>query len=294
MSTASAPAKIAYDNAVNRLQSNNPDGDPLTNTLQLTQKLPTPVNQWLQTLSTGIWQIMLENARDYINTVWTTHVMPEYQDHVMNRYPIFKEEKQDISLNSFNHFFGPGGTIETFFNNYLKPFVNTRQVYWTWKKLDGKDLAIPQEKLDMLIRASMIQKMFYTDSPDSPSVKFTLTPISLSSNISHFILNIGGQVIDYEPGIKKTAHITWPGHDAFVTLRFISLSPNRPTTTTMGFWSWLHILDQSHLQTTNDPKTFQVTFTVAGNQAVFQLVADHPVNPYQPQLLSSFRCPDSL
>jgi type VI secretion system protein ImpL len=61
-----------------------------------------------------------------------------------------------------------------------------------------------------------------------------------------------------------------------------------------GFWAWLHLLDQSQLQTTSDPKTFQITFILDGNQAVYQLIADNPVNPYQSQLLASFRCPDSL
>ncbi len=286
--------KLAYENAAKRMQ-NNGDDDPLTNTLLLAQKLPGPINQWLQTLSESVWQQVLDNSRDYIDSLWTTTVIPEYQNHIVNRYPIFKDGQQDISLNNFNHFFGPGGTVEAFFNAYLKPFVNTNQVYWTWKKINGKDLAIPQAKLDMLIRASMIQKMFYTDDPDSPSVEFTLTPISLSSNISRFILNVGGQMIEYEPGIKKTTHVAWPGNDgSFITMRFTTLNPQRPTTTMNGFWAWLHLLDQSQLQTTSDPKTFQITFILDGNQAVYQLIADNPVNPYQSQLLASFRCPDSL
>lgn len=286
--------KLAFDSAAKRMQSTDED-DPLSNALQLAQNLPAPISQWLQTLSAGIWQTVLTNSRDYIDSAWAATVTPEYQNQIANRYPIFKDGQHDISLNSFNHFFGPGGTVEAFFNNYLKPFVNTNQVYWTWKKVDGKAIAIPQEKLDMLIRASMIQKMFYTNNPDSPSVEFTLTPISLSPNITRFILNMGGQMVNYELGFKKATHVAWPGDDgAFITLRFTTLSPQHPTITLNGFWAWLHLLDQSQLQATNDPKTFQVTFILDGNQAVYQLVADNPVNPYQSQLLASFRCPDSL
>lgn len=286
-------SSLAFDNAAKRMQNNH--DDPITHTLDLSQQLPTPINQWLQTLSNGVWQNILEQAHIYINAQWATNVIPEYQAGIANRYPIFKNDQQDISVDDFNHFFGPGGTVENFFNRYLKPFVNTNQVYWTWKKVDGGSLNIPQANLDMLIRASMIQKMFYRDNHESPMVRFALTPISLSPNISNFILNIGGQKIEYAPGVKNTSHVSWPGEQgAFITMRFITLNPQHPHMTMNGFWAWFHLLDQSHLQTTNDPKTFQITFTLQGNQAVYQLVADNPVNPYQPQLLASFRCPNSL
>lgn len=284
--------KAFYIAAAERMQNKN---DPLSNTVALSQKLPAPIGQWLGVISESVWTLTLDNAKQYLNTIWTETVVAEYQSQIANRYPLFKTADQDISLNSFNHFFGPQGTVELFFNNFLKPFVDTTQIYWTWKKIDGQSLAIPQEKLDMLIRASMIQKMFYADNPHSPTIKFSLIPISLSPNISRFVLNVGGQTSNYEPGVKRTVHCTWPGEDgAFVGMRFTTLNPERPSSMQKGFWSWFHLLDESQIQSTNDPKIFQVTFTLDNNQAVYQLVADNPVNPYQPQLLSSFRCPDNL
>ncbi|WP_267256297.1 hypothetical protein [Coxiella endosymbiont of Ornithodoros maritimus] len=92
-------------------------------------------------------------------------------------------------------FFGPNGAVEVFFNHYLQPFVDTTQAYWTWKGVDGETLPILQTKLDMLTRASMIQKMFYADNRETPTLKFTLTAISLSPNVSRFALNIGGQIL---------------------------------------------------------------------------------------------------
>ncbi len=288
-----SPTQSAYDSAVIRMQGDG--NDTLTQVLQMAQKLPAPANQWVTLLTRSTWKIMLRDTQQYINTLWVSSIVPEYQNHIMDRYPIFNDSKTDITETDFNRFFGPGGTVESFFNYYLKPFVDTRQIYWTWKSVDGEKIPIKQDNLDMLIRASMIQKMFYTDDPNTPTIQFNLTPINLSPNVRRFELNVGGQIVNYEPGIKRSVHLSWPGSDGkFVTLQFVTLNPNHDTLTLAGPWAWLHLLDQSRVQATSDPKTFQMSFTLNGNRAQYQVTADNPVNPYQTQLLSAFRCPDSL
>ena len=122
--------------------------------------------------------------------------------------------------------------------------MDITQAYWTWKEVDGETLPIPQTKLDMLTRASMIQKIFYADNPETPTLKFTLRPINLSPNVSRFSLNISGQVLSFEPGIKSPLKVTWPGPDGdFVIFQFDTLSPNKPTKTLTGSWACLRLLN---------------------------------------------------
>ncbi|WP_423063538.1 ImcF-related family protein [Candidiatus Paracoxiella cheracis] len=294
IAVSSSITKAAYNTAVDRMQ-NNGNNDPITTLLQVSKQLPTPINQWLKNLADGSWESILDSSRQYLSNVWASSVVPEYNSHIINRFPIFKDSKQDISIKDFNHFFGPGGTMESFFNDYLKTFVNTDKAYWTLKSLDGQHLNIPQQALDMLIRASIIQKIFYSDNPDSPMIRFNLTPMNLSPNISRFEINIGGQMLSFEPGIKKSSHLSWPGKDGdFITMRFNTISANSPTTTFTGPWAWLHLINQSTIESTNNPEEYQVTFTLKDNKARYQLVADSPVNPYQTEIVSAFRAPDTL
>ncbi|MFK3616423.1 type VI secretion IcmF C-terminal domain-containing protein, partial [Coxiella burnetii] len=246
-------------------------------------------------ITQNIWKIILAESRRYIDTAWASEVIPEYNDHILNRFPVFKNSLSDISINDFNHFFGPNGAVEMFFNHYLQPFVDTTQAYWTWKEVDGETLPIPQTKLDMLTRASMIQKMFYADNRKTPTLKFTLTPISLSPNVSRFALNIGGQRLAFEPGIKSPLKATWPGPDGnFVTFQFDTLSPDKPAKTLTGTWAWLRLLNLADLEATSDPKIFHLSLSLEGNTARYQLIAHSPINPYSAQLLSAFRCPNEL
>ncbi|OGT49147.1 MAG: hypothetical protein A3F17_06745 [Gammaproteobacteria bacterium RIFCSPHIGHO2_12_FULL_41_15] len=294
VTTAPDGIKTAYDTAANRMQDNGAN-DPMTAALTLSQQLPVPVNEWVTTIVQNSWKLLLQNSVQYLNTMWAINVLPEYHHSILHRFPIFKKARQDMSVIDFNRFFGPGGTMESFFYYYLSPFVDTSQPYWTWKNLDGEQVDIDQTKLDMLIRASMIQQMFYTINPLTPTLQFTLTPVSLSSNVKRFTLNVAGQMVVFEPGVIKGNQLRWThSPNNFITLRFNTLSTQQPTLTLLGSWAWLHLISQSHLHMTDDPKQFQLTFTLSGNEAHYQLTTDNPISPYLPGVLFAFRCPKSL
>jgi len=284
--------KTAFDKTVQRYQTNGAD-DAITLTFSTADKMPAPIQQWMRVLAHNSWKLMLQESKLYMNTLWKTSVASAYHKTIENRYPIYNSAKNDIQIKDFDQFFGPGGVIQNYFNNYLKPFVDLSQVYWSWKKLDGEQIDIAQTDLDMLIRASMIQKMFYTDDHTKPSFKFKLAPVSADAQ---FALNIGGQMVRYTPGTKSLILVNWPGPDgSFVTLRFNNPADQNPTATTMGAWAWLRMVDEyAKLKPSSDPRSAEIIFNLKNNKATFQLSADNAINPYLPNVLSGFRCPDSL
>ncbi len=291
---APSSIKASFDLSKKRFQDNGAN-DAITLTLQTADKMPTPIKQWMNTLAINAWRLMLSNSKVYLNTLWKTDIVTVYNETIKDRYPVFNSKPDDISIEDFNQFFGPGGVLQGFFNSYLGSFINTSQSYWTWKKQNGLSLDIPQNYLDMMIRASFIQKMFYTNNSAKPSFRFILKPLDMSVNSSQFILNVGGQMIRYLPGVKKTSKLSWPGPDGnFVTMRFNNPQEDDPTLTTMGSWAWLRILDHATITPSSDSRLFKVDFTLKNNDATYQLIADNPINPYIPNVLDGFRCPETL
>ncbi|OGT66409.1 MAG: hypothetical protein A3J38_07655 [Gammaproteobacteria bacterium RIFCSPHIGHO2_12_FULL_45_9] len=290
-----SPLKVSYDDVVRLFEAHDKIEDPIAALLQVADTLPSPAKELAKNLAQNTIALLMTEAQQYLNTIWQASVVPEYHERIANHYPIFRDASDNISLADFNRFFGPGGTIESFFNYYLKPFVNTENVYWTWRSLDGVPVNISQSVLDMIIRASMIQKMFYTDNTKMPTLKFTLTPLRLPNRSEQLILNLGGQIVRYDASAKNAAQFMWPGPDGdFVTLRFEGANDLPPTITKTGTWGWLRLLDTARIQPTIDPRVFEVTLNVDNLEIVYQLTADNPVNPYTSGLLSAFRCPDSL
>lgn len=286
--------KASYDSTVNRFQSNDAK-DPLTTILKLATTLPQPLQSWLHTIAIGTWKGMLKNSRDYINTVWNASILPKCITNINNRYPIDSNAKQDMLLEEFTQFFGPNGSIQNFFQTILQPFVNITSTYWTWNELDGENISIPQTTLNMFLRASLIQQMFFTDNAKMPGFQFTLVPVHLSPNLSAFVLNLGGQSIQVRPGATTINTLTWPGPNPNqATILFTENDGKTTSISTSGPWAWFKLLEHAKLQPTRNPRQFVLTFESEDYSITFELFANNLVNPYLPNIINQFRCPKNL
>lgn len=285
--------KASYTAAVNRFE-NKGEKDAISLALQQAAQSPILLRPWLQAIAQGAWQAILTNARQYLNTIWTTTVTPEYHEFIAQRYPLFRNAADDVSVRNFNHFFGPGGTLEEFFNLYLKPFINLDQTYWTFKSLDNESIGISQNTLDMLIRASMIQQMFYTDNHQQIAINFSLIPMKLGESVNGLTLNLGSQIVQFNHESHSDEELTWPPQDAFVTLLFNGIDGNTPSTTLSGPWALFRLLDQSDITATQNAKEYKVKFKIKQYSADYLLVANHLINPFIPGILNKFRCPSKL
>ena len=284
----------AYIAAVKHIQESNPD-DPMSALLAQANHLPLPIQSWFKSLTEGCWELILGKAASYLDYLYTTTVFPEYTLHINNNYPIFKKSPNNIGLDDFNSFFGPQGTVDTFFNYYMKPFVNTKNFYWKWEKIDGKTLPIPQAQLEMFLRASLIRKMFYATESSGPALEFELKPEALSASVHQVNLNIGGQTISFDNQHSEAAVIHWPGPEAGLSsIRFELLSKQNPTITESGNWGWFRLLDTADLETTTNAKQFKVIFKAGDNTASYKLIAPSVINPYLPNILDKFRLEPSL
>lgn len=296
ISGATDSAKMAFVIATGRMQLRDPQ-DPFTQFLTLANSLPPPLHTWLNQLAANSWKVILQDCQKYINGLWQNTVLTAYDTTIDQHYPLFKESESDIALNDFAKFFGPSGIIDQFFQTYLQPFIDTKQTYWTWRKIDGEQLAITQASLEMLMRASLIRKMYFTEGKSLPSLGFTLAPIALSPTATSFALEIGGQQIQLAAGAEnpEKTHFTWPSLEGEnVTLKFTNLQGEPSTLTEAGPWALFRLLDKAHLTTTTNPRRFKLTFDLNGSAAKYELIADKPVNPFIEGILSNFRCPRDL
>ena len=284
--------KASFDATIAILNNQQPQ-NPIARIRDL--KLQGPIQNWLRTISQGSWSILLANSRDYLNNVWSSTVLPVYESKINDRYPFSPASKEDISLTNFDDFIGPEGTIDTFFNYYLKPFVNMSSNYWTWRTVYDQKIAIPQSILDTFMRASLIQQMFYTDDTHKMSFKFSLSPFTKSSNIKLLTLDIEGQIQQFDNTNQKDSIMTWPG--PVPTHVSINASFYKETGITQSFtgpWALFRLLQTAQISLLGDPQKFVVQFKIGNGLAAYHLIADNRINPFIPGVLDKFNCPQNL
>lgn len=275
--------------------SNN--NDAFTGLRNLALRQPQPVRNWLQSIADNSWQITLSGAQNYVNSMWESIVVPEYKKLIDNTYPFFKEAQNSISLQDFAKFFAANGIMDRFFNGYLRPFVDTEQVYWVWKTIDGQRLGFEQEQLEIFIRAALIKKMFYPNGSSTPEVKFTLTTQAIAPNTSLVNLNISGQTAAQSRGQKTVDNIVWPGSDPeTVNIEFIDYQ-NKASSAAMPKdpWAWFRLLDKTNFRPLDKTtQHFGFTIDLNGNAVQYEMYTEQPINPFIPDMINNFRCPDRL
>jgi type VI secretion system protein ImpL len=269
--------------------------DLITNLKTFAKNQPAPSQNWVQIIIKNIWPVLLDGSYNHINKTWQSVIIPQYQKTLNNKYPLFKNSKEDITLDDFNRFFGPHGTINNFFNQYIKPFIDISKTGWSWKILDDQQIKFSHEALEIFLRAALIQKMFYTNKTSSPKINFTLSPMDLTLHTQGFELHLDGQKLIFSSTNKLSYNLTWPGPSpGLVMLDFIDRDGKYFSASQFGLWAWFRMIDKSILVPTSNTKHFTITFDLNGNSAKYELTTDEAINPFIPEIINKFRCPNKL
>lgn len=276
----------------------NPTQDGALNQLRsASQSLPAPLNQWLNQMATNTWYLILSETKNAINQQWKKNVLPQYTQNITNRFPLSTFSEQEISLENFSSFFNHQGTLQIFFDEYLKPFLNTSQAQWIAKKVDNLALPFRPETIAAFERANVIREMFFPLKAQKPSVQFTLQSTDLQPIISRIIFDINGQSLIASQSHKNTQSFTWPGDytNTPVTLTIQSISGENFQATEYGAWGLFRLLSHANVfPISQDTRKLQLILDVNGNAAQYLLQARNPVNPFIPNILQGFELGQEL
>jgi type VI secretion system protein ImpL len=190
----------------------------------------------------------------------------------------------------------PNGTIDGFFNNHLKSFVDTTHSKWRPRRIDNQIMRLSSRSLQQLQNAATIRNAFFAAGGPSPTFYFELKPIDLDDDIVSFRIDVEGQVAEYRHGPTRTKRFKWPGPnaDAGVRLTFRTIDGEQITKIEEGTWALLRTLDKAAVEEMNQRNRFIVTFSAGRHRARYELRASSVHHPFQLKALQNFRCPESL
>jgi type VI secretion system protein ImpL len=273
-----------------------PDSGAVQKLMTDATRMPPPLGGIVQGIARGASTTVVGGARAQIDEDWRAKVLPFCQRALDNRYPIVRGSQTDVTLDDFAKLFAPNGLIDAFFKTNLKPFVDTSHIPWRWQKVDNIELGIPQDVLTQFQRAAAIRDGFFGGGA-APAVKFELTPVSLDAQVTQVLIDINGQEATYAHGPPRPTLVQWPGAGGTERGR-IAFSPaasgQTSSITKSGPWSLFRLLDDAKIQGTGQSDKLQITFSVGGRTAVYEVNANSVNNPLTMSELHEFRCPARL
>lgn len=299
------PSKQAFEVSKARYQSNAVNA--ITSLETYAKKLPEPVKDWLQSLADQSWKVVLRSGRQHLDREWKTRVYSSFSKGLANGYPLKRRAREELAVLDFAEFFKPNGTLDKFYVELVRPFINSRS--WQNKVVGGRHIAISQEVLDQLKRAQMIKEVFFKQNPESPSISFQMKPDNMNKKDARFTLELGRERMSYNHGPKFWKNLTWSGEDDNNRVRIIfeDLNGEFHSKTYDGPWAWFRLQDSAQLKRTNKAKIYSVKYSVdqelnsgsgrsmkVSHFITYQIKAKSVNNPFSGNLLGAFRCPESI
>jgi type VI secretion system protein ImpL len=305
MTMAPDPYKQAFDVAKARYHSGS--GNAITSLRAYAKSAPRPLNRWLMSLADESWRVILQAAHGHVNAEWRNRVYRPYMQALAGRYPLNHSAQDELAILDFIEFFKPGGTIDTFHQEYVKPFVNTRRG-WSNKGVDDYSLGLSQNTLKQIQLSQAIKNIYFRESPEVPGITFQLRPYHMRKNDARFMIEMGENRISYSHGPKFWKKVKWIGNDDAQRVRilFESLNEQQFSKTYEGPWAWFRLLDNSSLRKTSNSSIYQVTFGIDDGLAstnatsspmhsiTYEIKVKSVNNPFNRNLLGSFRCPERI
>ena len=269
-------------------------GSPAAQLAELTRSMPPEVASILGPIARNATAVAASGASQELSDAWKSQVLP-LCEAAFARYPFVAGSKDDVPVDDFTQLLGPGGKVETFFNQYLKPFVDTSSKPWKWQAAERAPLNLSPASLAEFEKAAQIREGLFNGGT-AIQIRFQLTPATLDAGVGQVSVDIGGQTLTYAHGPTEGQPFTWPGPNGKFAAR-VTMTPTgggaAAITDRDGPWALLRLLD-GHIAGGPQPDKFRVTFTGAGGSAVFDLAASSVRNPFTLAALRSFRCPAKL
>ncbi|WP_053349940.1 type VI secretion system membrane subunit TssM [Vibrio alginolyticus] len=252
--------------------------------------LPRPFNQWLGELSQESVKFAESGSKDHLNQLWVTQVVRPYQRTIAGRYPFEPNASREVRLKDFKRFFGYGGTLDAFFQEYLEAFVDTSKSRWRLEK----EIGVRPETLMVFQRAQRIRQSFF-ESDNSLRVEFGMKPVYLDQHITRFVLELGGQDLVYKHGPARAKSLSWPAGQDQTRIVFTPPESKREIAHTYeGEWGIFKLLDQSLKARPESRKDNIVMIDLKGNKVQLELIPSSAINPFWSNEMERFRCPRTL
>ncbi len=238
--------QAAYDAVSNRML-NRGAPDAITQLRMIAENCPPPIRQWLVKITDNSWNYLMQEAGQYLDISWNTHVIPYYRAEIAGRYPFNSASNNEVSFSKFTQFFGSQGVVTDFYNKYLQRFVDTSTADWHWKQIDGKPVPFSVETLRQIQYAMRIHDAFFPNGDNKLYVQFALQPYKFGKMIKAVKIHLNDEQFmdNREDGGSHLVTLEGNHKSSVSSIQLVLASDKVLSRQYPGNWGWFKLLNQS-------------------------------------------------
>lgn len=289
---ASDPGRVAFVTVRDRLVLSG--GDPIHTLRRLAEETPAPVGPMLESLADQSWRLLMTSAIRHMEHQWLDEVVAPYRERLAGRYPLARDASREVALNDFEAFFAPGGILDGFYQDNLRPFIEAAPEQL--EDAEGHSLIRPGV-LAAVHQGERIREAYF-GRDGALDVEFSLEPLSLSPDKRRSVISVDGQLIEYAHSGSHRVSMIWPNAlrgdtESRVTLVPSEVNRSPRSLTRSGAWAWFRLLDQAQITGAGE-RELELRFRVDGGTMSYRLHANDGRNPFTRPLATGFRLPTAL
>ncbi|GAA6166713.1 type VI secretion system membrane subunit TssM [Sessilibacter corallicola] len=290
LDSSPSPTQSSFDYAKARFQGSS--NDAIQTLYYQSERAPEPYKTWLKDIADNSWSVVVANAHQHLNNVWQAQVYNTYDRTLRNKYPLVSNSSRESSMQDFNEYFGPGGHLQNFINDSVKPFVNTNN--WRQRSVNGRSIGLSNEAIRQFRQAETIRKAFFA-SGNNASFSFKVKADQLDRGVRLFTFETGSFSYEYSHGPRVTKSIDWVGGESSrARIIFEDLNQESHQEAFEGDWALFKLLDNSEISNRGNSSEKVVRFLTSGRTAEFVFTPDDSVSPLDISIIRKYRAPSSL
>ncbi len=264
-----------------------PAGDTAARIKAESARLPEPLRSLLQQLSAAGTGQVLAATRQTLSAAVGSQVGRFCSLATAGRYPFDRSSSRDVTREDFARLFGPGGLMDSFFQQQLAPHVDTTTRPWSFRKVQQQSFGSPGN-LAQFERAATIREVFFR----SATLRFDFKLLEADPGLAPLTLDIDGQQLQFNPGQGGPQSAQWPGPRGGLTAQ-LKLG-NAGQLSAEGPWALFRLVDQARIEPLGSAEKLRATFETSGRHVSLEITAASVLNPLRLRELAEFRCPQGL
>lgn len=270
------------------------NADPIYTLKRIAAGLPKPLDSMVNKLADESWYVVKQEAIKHLEIRWHEDVYKTFQEKLAGRYPFHEKSNKDASLKDFESFFAPNGTLDSFYNNQLKMFIEENI---TINDDVQAQSIIRHEVLEQIKQAQKIRQAFF-NRKGILDVSFSVEPLLLSNNKRRSVLNVDGQYLAYSHGPREGVELIWPNTLRESAVSKVTLVPTKTNLSprsinVQGPWAFFRLLDQGDVVAAS-VTSVDYKFAVDGGEMIYRIHSEMDVNPFTERLFKSFKLSNTL